>query len=36
MVSFFFFALGVWLGYWLRGTKIVTWVSKQIKKVEEE
>lgn len=35
MISFFFFALGGVVGYWVRGTKIVTWVNKQLDSIKE-
>jgi len=32
MLSFFFLILGVFLGWWLRGTKAGTWIKETFSK----
>lgn len=34
MIALFFFVLGALLGWWVRGTKAGSWISKQFSSAE--
>lgn len=36
MISLFFYAIGVWMGWWIRGTKAGTWIRNQFAKATSE
>ena len=35
MISAFFFALGVWVGWKLKGTRLAAWISTQLAKISD-